>query len=271
MPIPNPAFVYMQPSLNNALQTAEAFEAFYRRYFKNIVPIRHNYQQISETTYQKYKRESTFLEQTQKINKTSKRGTIIDMSDNSILNFQFNPTEIQEEKSLKYEEREITGFDNTNLIWINGGNKQISFDLDFDATQASNTQYLGASNFTHDPERGTLNQVEFLQKFLHPRTKETVKFTRSNFIPTGNQFEYPSELVFIYGNYYVIGTMMSCPVTHTLFDKDLVPLRSKVSVKIHVKESYNIISEISSFNSFNDSVSVVTANNSEYFNQYYEI
>jgi hypothetical protein len=188
------------------------------------------------------------------ITRTSTRGMIIDCNDeNNFLRFQFNPTEINSTKKVVYEERSITGFDNTQDIWINGGGKTISFELMLDATQGSNQDYLSnqSNNLTHNPDRGTLIQCEFFEQFLHPRKKEGVLFVRGNYIPNQTQFAYPSEVFFIYGSLFYKAVLTSADVTHLLFNSDLVPLRSKVQIELNIKESANILTDIN-FDKYQD-------------------
>jgi hypothetical protein len=179
------------------------------------------------------------------------RGLLAYKDDNSRnLLFQFNPTDLDDTKQVIYEDREKTGFDNTDFLWIRGGSRNISFTLFLDATEGSRQAHLGkvgspevsqSEMFTHNPERGVLNQVEFLQSLCRPMRSDpnTPVFIRGS-VGSFDQFTPPPEIVFVYGPFYLEGVVTQANPKYTLFSRTLVPLRATVEINIRVQEGQTI-------------------------------
>lgn len=164
--------------------------------------------------------------------------------------FQFNPEEIQDEKTINYEDSGKTGVDNTDFFWVNGGPRTVSFTLQMDATEGSRQSHLGqiggatlsqAEKFTHDPARGVLNQVEFLQALTRPLRQDpnAPVFVRGS-VAAFDQFQAPPEIVFVYGYFYLEGVVLSVTPTYTLWNRDLVPVRANVAVQLRIQEGQTI-------------------------------
>ena len=215
--------------------------------------------------------------------RTNTRGAIAYLNDvNKILSFQFNPEEISDVKDVEYADRGKTGFNNVDYIWVKGGTRRISFKLQLDASQGSNTSTFFkfgraqidngipgtllfapfqpvlsstvdtdysrkikiGSVYTHNPSKGTLEQVEFLQSLLIPDTEKNsakghlkVKFLKNGaYISPKDQFFPPPEIIFSYGPILLKGVLATLNVTHQTFDKNLVPLRTECEVSIRVNE-----------------------------------
>lgn len=187
---------------------------------------------------------------------TAVRGVFALKSDpDQYMQFQFNPEEIQDEKSVEYTDRSKTGRDEVDYIWIKGGPRVLTFKLIFDATLGSKVRHLGKSDsreynyatddFTHNPDRGTLNQVEFLQGLMRPFIKDkgvaqnkvlAPRYIRGGAVQGESPFANPSEVIFVYGPFYLEGIVTAAPVTHQLWDRNLIPLRSEAQVTFRVKE-----------------------------------
>jgi hypothetical protein len=179
------------------------------------------------------------------------RGTFVLLDDEDrYLNFQFNPEELSDSKEVTYEDRSKTGFDNTDYIWVNGGSRTITFTLQLDASEASRVRHLGKSGNsnptggdldTHDPNMGTLKQVEFLQSLQRPLfpSTETPRFIRNGAVPS-KQFAAPPEITFVYGSLYLIGVIASLGITHKAWSRNLRPLQSEASVTFKVLEGRTI-------------------------------
>lgn len=167
-----------------------------------------------------------------------------------LLFFQFNPTTITDSKDVQYEERQITGFDSAKVIWISGGSRPLNFQLFLDATEASRKNYLGKSGgpvltsdeiFTHDPSRGVLNQVEFLQSLQRPYFPDanSPRFIRGGAI-NSPQFTPPPEVIFVYGNFYLEGVITSLSIEYSAFNRDLIPLRATADITFRVTEGQEV-------------------------------
>lgn len=188
--------------------------------------------------------------------------------------FQFNPESIQDTKSTIYETRGYTGFAYNDYIWGGGGERTISFQLFLDDTTASHMATIaqtqtdavsietnnGNYNFrlngntyssTRVHERGILDDVELLQSFLYPDKLENEKtpMFASGGVISANQFRPPASVIFSFGKYYIEGVIKSAPVSYSLFDTDLTPLRATIDIEIGVYEFINLdIKEIQTKN-----------------------
>lgn len=175
--------------------------------------------------------------------------------------FQFNPDKIQDVKTTEYHDRSKPGQDYVDPIWIKGGSRVISFELVFDATQGSNTamllkpgegkmlkdnpvdhensSFIRGAAATHNPAKGTLEQVEFVQSLQRPDSGRDLeaKFALNGYVPT-EKFFAPPTVIFSYGPLYFEGIIDSLSITHELFDKGLVPTRSRATLTFKCFESY---------------------------------
>ena len=163
-----------------------------------------------------------------------------------ILLFQFNPPVINDKKSNNYNVKSHSGFTFNDNIWANGGPRDISFRLFFDATAAVNTPIFGRNVAYGDPQvdtlasvypRGTLDYTELLQSFQYPQLEDpnAPRFSNGGHIPTP-KFLPPPMLIFAYGNYYLQGVVSEVDITHTLQNKDLIPVRSEANIVFTVAE-----------------------------------
>lgn len=181
--------------------------------------------------------------------------------------FQFNPQPVVDTKSTVYEERPYSGLPYIDYIWAGGGRRSVSFELFMDNTpQTKNNQFsrdweqyaqeihprqpFSASGFTTIAnlaysrtrlnERGILPEVEFIQSFLYPALKENEtapKFAEGGIVAT-QQFRPPSIACLALGPIYLEGVIQAADVSYSLFDKDLTPLRAKISIELLVYEFY---------------------------------
>ena len=95
-------------------------------------------------------------------------------------------------------------------------------------------------------ERGILNEVELIQSFLYPAplTGETTPLFASGGIVSSNQFRPPTIAILSIGPLYLEGVVKSAPVTYTLFDQDLTPIRGTIDIEFAVFEFENIERQI---------------------------
>lgn len=95
-------------------------------------------------------------------------------------------------------------------------------------------------------ERGILPEVELIQSFLYPAplTDETTPLFAEGGIVSTNQFRPPATVILAIGPLYLEGVIKSAPVTYTLFDQDLTPIRGTVDIEFAVFEFENIERQI---------------------------
>lgn len=182
--------------------------------------------------------------------------------------FQFNPQTINDVKSTLYEVRPYPGLPYNDLIWINGGERIISFQLFLDNTPSSKTSSFrpkvlaqeispnrykgdyedffwvnnGAYSKTRVHPRGILPEVEYLQSLLYPevaKSEETPKFAEGGVVNM-EQFRPPAVVVFCFGPIYLEGVVKRADISYQLFDEDLTPLRATVDIDFSVMEYRNL-------------------------------
>lgn len=106
----------------------------------------------------------------------------------------------------------------------------------FSFTDVDNTNR--AFSTTRVSERGVLNDVEKIMGFLYPENMQgdsTPKFAEGGIV-SQRQFRTPPVVVFTFGPIYLEGIIKSAPVTYTLFDHDLTPIRATIDIEFAVLE-----------------------------------
>lgn len=91
-------------------------------------------------------------------------------------------------------------------------------------------------------ERGILPEVELIQSFLYPAPLSgelTPLFAEGGVVNT-SQFRPPATVILTMGPLYLEGVVKSAPVTYTLFDQDLTPIRGTVDIEFAVFEFENV-------------------------------
>lgn len=91
-------------------------------------------------------------------------------------------------------------------------------------------------------ERGILPEVELIQSFLYPAPltgEETPLFAQGGIV-SANQFRPPATVILAIGPLYLEGVIKSAPVTYTLFDQDLTPIRGTIDIEFAAFEFENI-------------------------------
>jgi Contractile injection system tube protein len=226
-----------------------------------ILSMRANVRDIDDiSAYDPYVKKSAFIEKSQ-INKGSEyksdysfggsRGLIAYKEDiTKAMKFQFNPEDFTDNFNPVYEDRTKTGMNKVDYFWVSGSARTVEFTLFLDATEGSNQDHIGKSTFdlfTHDPQRGVLNQVEFLQglKLPYEPTNTTPLFIRGN-SRKFKQFYPPPEIVFIYGYFYLEGVLTAGTPKYTLFNRDLIPMRAEIPITLRITDgsSVNINSQL---------------------------
>lgn len=112
----------------------------------------------------------------------------------------------------------------------------------------SSFEYIdnGAYSTSRVDERGILPEVELIQSFLYPAplTGETTPLFAEGGVVSMNQFRPPATVILAIGPLYLEGVVKGAPVTYTLFDQDLTPIRGTVDIEFAVFEFENIERQI---------------------------
>lgn len=104
----------------------------------------------------------------------------------------------------------------------------------------------GAYSTSRVDERGILPEVELIQSFLYPAplTGESTPLFAEGGIVSLNQFRPPATVILAIGPLYLEGVVKSAPVTYSLFDQDLTPIRGTVDIEFAVFEFENVERQI---------------------------
>lgn len=96
----------------------------------------------------------------------------------------------------------------------------------------------GAYSLSRIRERGVLPDVELIQSFLHaaPMGDEATPLFAEGGIVNKHQFRPPSTAYISIGPMFLEGVIKSAPVTYTLFDSDLTPIRATMDIEFAVFE-----------------------------------
>lgn len=104
----------------------------------------------------------------------------------------------------------------------------------------------GAFSISRVDKRGILQEVEKIQSFLYPAPlagDNTPLFAEGGVVNT-DQFRPPATAILAIGPLYLEGVVKSAPVTYTLFDSDLTPIRGTIDLEFAVFEFENISRQI---------------------------
>lgn len=175
-------------------------------------------------------------------------------SEDEILFFQFNPTQISDLKDVEWSTKSYTGFNSNDYYWVKGGERSITFNLFFDATAGSNTRYFHKTANYGDNSYDTLDEIypkgvasitEKLTAFQYPQLYESNaissaaidgRYQNGNAIPS-QRFLPPPILIFVYGNLYIRCILSNAQIRYTLFNEKLIPTRAEADVTLKVIET----------------------------------
>lgn len=104
----------------------------------------------------------------------------------------------------------------------------------------------GAYSTSRVDKRGILPEVELIQSFLYPAplTGETTPLFAEGGVVSANQFRPPATVILAIGPLYLEGVIKSAPITYTLFDQDLTPIRGTIDIEFAVFEFENVERQI---------------------------
>lgn len=168
-------------------------------------------------------------------------------SEDEILLFQFNPTEIRDSKQSVWNERTYPGFSANDYFWANGGPRVMSFTLQFDATAGTNNVVFGKNTAWGNEgyttlgdiyPKGVMGFVEKLTSFQYPIQVDATKPRYSSGLAIPNiRFMPPPVAIFVLGDFYLEAVVTSVDTTYTLFNKKLQPIRCECSVSLSILET----------------------------------
>lgn len=144
-------------------------------------------------------------------------------------------------KEFKIEGTGYTFDENTGKYSLNG---EFNSESAIPSKGPSSFEYIdnGAYSTSRVDERGILPEVELIQSFLYPAplTGEATPLFAEGGVVSANQFRPPAIVILAVGPLYLEGVVKSAPVTYTLFDQDLTPIRGTIDMEFAVFEFENI-------------------------------
>jgi len=164
----------------------------------------------------------------------SVRGALVSVGVNPEIrcNFQFNPSELQDRRTVTYASIGTPGAFVPNRQYAQGGDRTITFSVDLDGTRDGPDGFLTDQNGCITPE---LNKY---RAFVNPRTDNWQQVANSTFasLYTSSQdlkqFVPPPSAVFIYGDMTISCIVTDLSITEKLFDPNLGVLRAKVAITL---------------------------------------
>lgn len=149
-----------------------------------------------------------------KVTSTGLVGYLIDIEDRERLEFQYNPNEIVDDKSVQFADIAIPGVSHPRHQYVSGGNRRITFRLFF---------------FMGDVKK----RVSWLQSLMYPEHYGTVLKSP------------PHRVILVFGELYpeVVCIVRNVKVRYfSLFDRqNLAPLQAEVDIVLDedIAESVN--------------------------------
>lgn len=144
-----------------------------------------------------------------------------------LLQFQWNPSRLSEQKTVKYNDIEMGGLMAPVSVYSSGGNLTYRFELLFDTTPDSrDLNYFSVESLG----LGVHAQVQTLMSWVYPETKDI--FNLSN-VGSGE----PPACYFGLGIRVLRGKIRVVDVQYELFEHKLIPQRARATVEFVADES----------------------------------
>jgi len=143
--------------------------------------------------------------------------------------FQYNPTELQDKRTVTYSTINTPGAFVPNRQYTQGGDRTVTFSVDLDG--------LMEGPFPIDTdERGCITpELNKYRAFVNPQTNDwQIAFdsTFANLYDKKTPFTAPPKALFIFGDIALSCVVTDVTITEKLFDPKLGLLRAKVSVTL---------------------------------------
>jgi hypothetical protein len=162
---------------------------------------------------------------------TAARGTLFSLGIDPqiVIEFQYNPTELQDKRTVTYSTINTPGAFVPNRQYVQGGDRTITFSVDLDGLMDGPVPIETDNNGCITPE---LNKYRAL---VNPKTGKWNVASGSTFadLYAGvNQFNPPPAAVFAFGDMIIDCVVTDVTITEKLFDPNLGVLRAKVAVTL---------------------------------------
>ncbi len=169
--------------------------------------------------------------------KTAK-GMLVNLNAGLMLPFMLNPRPISQRKSVTWDIEEIPGLPAPIHYYQSGGQKVITFDLFFDASESG----VSTGHFSFVNAIGTTGIQNILESFLYPQALELKDIDLKRLV-NQNKFTAPPLVYLVMGFRFWKGYLMSAPMEETKWNSNLFPTQFTTSIEFSVVED-GVINEI---------------------------
>ena len=169
--------------------------------------------------------------------KTAK-GMLLNLNAGLMLPFMLNPRPITQRKNVSWDIEEIPGLPAPIHYYQSGGQKVITFDLFYDASEAG----VSSGHFNFVDLIGTMGIQSIIESFLYPQAYELKDISIRRLI-NQNKFVAPPLMYLVLGFRFWKGYLMSAPMEENKWNKNLFPTQFSTSIEFSVVED-GVINEI---------------------------
>lgn len=149
-----------------------------------------------------------------------------------IVTFQFNPDSIQDNKDVRYTDRDadLCGA-SPGKVYTGGGHRTISFDLTLHGLER------GSNAINPLPlDNGVSTELAKLRSFLYPKADAWAQIGSLFGGDEGRRVQSPPTCLFGFGTRVLECVLTDLTVTETQFNSALAPVRADVGVTLSVIE-----------------------------------
>lgn len=169
---------------------------------------------------------------------TTSKGMLVNLNAGLLLPFMLNPRPITQQKSVSWDIEEIPGMPAPIHYFQSGGQKTLTFELFYDASQAG----VSSGNYSFVDPIGTLGIQNIIESFLYPQALEVsdIKIKR---LVNQNRFVSPPLVYLIIGFRFWKGYLMSAPMEETKWNSNMFPTQFTTNIEFSVVED-GVINEL---------------------------
>jgi hypothetical protein len=150
-----------------------------------------------------------------------------------IVTFQFNPESINDNKAVKYAERNADLCGNApGNVYTGGGHRTISFDIKLHGLEQG-TNALNATPL----DNGISTELAKLRSFLYPKA-DAWATVRGLLGKEGVRLTSPPSCIFGFGTKILDCVVTEMTINETQFNSLLAPVRADVSITLKVIEEH---------------------------------
>lgn len=162
---------------------------------------------------------------------TTARGSLVSVgvSPEIRVNFQYNPSELQDKRSVSYATINTPGAFVPNRQYAQGGDRTITLAVELDGLMEGPVPIDTDENGCITPE---LNKY---RAFVNPKTdkwKDAADSSFANLYPGDGKFNAPPTALFVFGDVAISCVVTDLTITEKLFDPNLGVLRARVAITL---------------------------------------